>query len=137
MAFFGANRAGDLIGKYEYASWYIGGHSLGGVAASSWAAAHPEELDGVILLASYPVKALDSSLTELTLYGSEDKVIDPGKIEEGLKYAPADHAEQVIEGGNHAQFGSYGTQKGDGEAKITAEKQVEETVKYITEKILR
>ena len=131
LAFFGMNRAGDLIGKYDYENWYICGHSLGGVAASSWAAGHPEELDGVILLAAYPVKALDEGLTELTIYGSEDKVLDPGKIEEGLKYAPADYEEYVIQGGNHAQFGSYGAQSGDGEAKISAEEQVSETVKTI------
>ena len=28
----------------------------------------------------------------------------------------------------HAQFGSYGTQTGDGEARISAEKQLKETV---------
>ena len=107
------------------------GISAGTPSASSWAAGHPEELDGVILLAAYPVKALDEGLTELTIYGSEDKVLDPGKIEEGLKYAPADHEEYVIQGGNHAQFGSYGAQNGDGEAKISAEEQVSETVKTI------
>jgi hypothetical protein len=30
---------------------------------------------------------------------------------------------QVIEGGNHAQFGNYGTQPGDGTATISASNQ--------------
>ena len=34
----------------------------------------------------------------------------------------------MIKGGNHAQFGSYGAQKGDRRALIPAEEQVEETV---------
>ena len=137
LAFFGMDRAGGVIEQYDYENWYICGHSLGGVAASSWAAGHPDSLVGVVLLASYPTKAFPASLTELSVYGSEDKVVNTAKIEESRKYAPAGgYDEQVIEGGNHAQFGSYGPQKGDGEAKISAEEQVAETVKIITEHIL-
>ena len=36
---------------------------------------------------------------------------------------PESTIEVVIDGGNHAQFGSYGTQKGDGEAAVTREAQ--------------
>lgn len=39
----------------------------------------------------------------------------------------ADTQEIVIEGGNHAQFGDYGPQKGDGTAQITPEEQWEKT----------
>ena len=39
----------------------------------------------------------------------------------------------VIEGGNHAQFGNYGPQEGDGTAGITAEEQQDETVRLILE----
>ena len=39
--------------------------------------------------------------------------------------------EYVIEGGNHALFGSYGIQKGDGKALITPKKQWEETADCI------
>jgi len=41
---------------------------------------------------------------------------------------PQDYKEVCIEGGNHAQFGSYGTQKGDGTAAIPAEEQWARTV---------
>ncbi len=36
---------------------------------------------------------------------------------------PAQYQESVIEGGNHAGFGSYGAQSGDGTASISAEEQ--------------
>ena len=44
---------------------------------------------------------------------------------------PANAEEFVIEGGNHAQFGSYGKQKGDGESSITGEAQIAITVDVI------
>ena len=54
------------------------------------------------------------------------------KIEAGEQYAPSDYTETVIAGGNHAQFGSYGFQKGDGIASIPAEEQWEEAAELIT-----
>ena len=40
-------------------------------------------------------------------------------------------SEIVIDGGNHAQFGNYGEQLGDNSAKISSEKQWNETIKEI------
>ena len=39
--------------------------------------------------------------------------------------------EVVIDGGNHSQFGNYGFQKGDGEARISREEQEDRTVEAI------
>ena len=72
------------------------------------------------------------------LYGSEDEVLTDGKIEEGRAYAPGlpgHYLEHVIEGGNHAQFGNYGEQKGDGKALISAEEQQAETVRVVMEAV--
>ena len=44
---------------------------------------------------------------------------------------PQVYGEHVITGGNHAWFGSYGEQKGDGTAAISHEEQWLETVNYI------
>ena len=44
---------------------------------------------------------------------------------------PADAAEVIIPGGNHAQFGDYGPQKGDGEAAILPDEQLGQTVRAI------
>jgi hypothetical protein len=57
---------------------------------------------------------------------------------EGSKsFWPADAQEYVIQGGNHAGFGNYGEQSGDGEATISNTQQITETAnvieKFITE----
>ena len=131
IAVFGANRADKIIGSMDYARWTIGGHSLGGVCAALYASKHPEQLTGVVLLASYATKPLDDGLSALYIYGTEDGILNMQRYQESLANAPAQTAELVIEGGNHAQFGSYGAQKGDGEARIPPEEQVAQTVAVI------
>ena len=131
LAFFGANRAEKLVGSGAYERWYVGGHSLGGVFAASWAAKHGDEIDGLVLLASYSAAKVDDGLQTLLVCGSEDGVLNMERYRESRKNLPADASELVIEGGNHAQFGSYGEQKGDGQAAIPAERQLEETAAAI------
>lgn len=133
FAFFAPNRADDLIEEYGYSHWYIGGHSLGGAIAANYAAGHPELLDGVILLAAYPTKELDDDLLLLSLYGSEDGVLNMEKLTESDRFAPDRYIKREISGGNHAGFGNYGAQRGDGEAAISAEEQQEQTVDLILE----
>ena len=50
------------------------------------------------------------------------------KVVEGRDLLPEGSVEICIEGGNHAQFGSYGEQKGDGQATISGEEQRRQTV---------
>lgn len=123
LAVFGVNKARDVMQHGTYAHWYIGGHSLGGAMAASYAAAHADELSGVVLLAAYPTKPLDESLRVISIYGTEDGVLNRAKLAEGEQYLPQTHESCVIEGGNHAQFGNYGVQSGDGEAAISSEEQ--------------
>lgn len=133
LAVFGKDKADQIIEENGYETWYIGGHSLGGVMAANYASEHGDLLDGVVLCAAYPIRELDEDLTEVLVYGSEDHVLNAEKIKEGEQYAPADLTEHVIEGGNHAQFGNYGEQKGDGAAGISAKAQQEEAVRVITD----
>jgi len=138
LAIFGMNEASGVMAQYDYANWYIGGHSLGGAMGANYACGHADELRGVVLLAAYATKELDDDLVEVVLYGSEDEVLTDGKIEEGRAYAPGlpgHYLEHVIEGGNHAQFGNYGEQKGDGKALISAEEQQAETVRVVMEAV--
>lgn len=135
LAFFGKDKATAIIESGAWQQWYIGGHSLGGAMAASYAADHPDALDGVVLCAAYPTKALDEDLTEVLIYGSEDGVLNLTKVSEGAQYAPPDLAEHIIDGGNHAQFGNYGEQSGDGTAAISADEQQKEAVNVITEAI--
>ena len=135
LAFFSTERAADVMARCDYAHWYVGGHSLGGAVAALFAASHGAELDGLILLAAYPTKALPEELTVISIYGSEDGVLNREKLAAGRQWMPPNSVEAVIEGGNHARFGSYGEQKGDGKASVSAEEQWAEAVRIITDAI--
>ena len=123
MAIFGVNKALDLTEEYEYETWILAGHSLGGAMAASCAASNPDTFDVLLLLAAYTTKEIDEGITVLSLYGSEDGVLNMDSLESGRDLVPEDYTEICIEGGNHAQCGSYGEQDGDGTAAITADEQ--------------
>ena len=131
LAFFGADKATEVFPLYQHENRYVGGHSLGGAMAASYAAKHTKTLRGVILFAAYPTKTLNDPLMLLSIYGSEDGVLDMEKVANGRQYAPQRYTERVIAGGNHAQFGNYGVQKGDGGASVSAEEQQKQTVELI------
>lgn len=128
----------SIAGKgNDYKHWYLCGHSLGGAAASMMLADEAESWNGIIFLGSYAAEAV--SIPVLAVYGSEDGVLNLEKYEQTVRqgHVPADYTEKIIEGGNHAQFGDYGEQKGDGKANITAEKQQALTVEAITDFVKR
>lgn len=131
LALFGIESADAVMAQYDYPRWYVGGHSLGGAMAAVYASHHGQALAGVVLCAAYPTRALDKHMTELCIYGSEDGVLNRKRLEEGRACAPEAYYEYVIEGGNHAGFGSYGSQKGDGIARISAEAQQRAAAEFI------
>ena len=133
LAVLAPEKAADVMAARAYESWYVGGHSLGGAIAANFAAKHSDGLRGLVLLAAYPTKTLDPSLRVLSLYGSEDGVLNREQFEAGIQYLPKDAVIQVIPGGNHAQFGSYGAQKGDGEPLISPADQQAETAALLEE----
>ena len=108
---------------------------------ASFAAKHiqtSDALKGMIFLAAYPTKSLvKEDFSVLSIYGSEDTVLSMEKVEEGRQYMPADYTEVCIEGGNHAQFGNYGAQEGDGAAQITALEQQNQTIEQILNMIVQ
>lgn len=106
-------------------SWYVGGHSLGGSMAASHAAKALADWDGLVLLAAYSTADLrESDLRVISVYGSEDQVMNRGKYDTYKENLPTDLTEYVIPGGNHAGFGAYGAQAGDGVATITGSEQI-------------
>ncbi|MBE6550511.1 MAG: alpha/beta hydrolase [Ruminococcaceae bacterium] len=116
----------------EIKEWYIGGHSLGGSMASSYIADHAGEYEGLILLGSYSASDIsDTDIAVLSVYGSEDKVMNREKYENNKPNLPKDLTEFVIDGGCHAYFGMYGAQDGDGTPAITNEEQIRITVDKI------
>ena len=123
MAIFDPDAALDVIPQFpEIRHWYIAGHSMGGAMASQFASSHPDQADGLILLGAYLYGDYPPEDT-LTIYGSLNQSVED-KI---------DYTENIveIEGGNHAQFGNYGPQKGDLPAGISAEEQQRQTVEVI------
>ena len=124
LAVFGPDRADEVITAYpNIRYWVIGGHSLGGSMAASYARKHTDNLQGLAFWASYPATSDDlssTSLKGLSTYGSNDLVLDRDNFNATLELLPPGTIMQVIQGGNHAQFGNYGPQSGDGTATISA-----------------
>lgn len=125
LAVFNPDKADDVLAEFpEMQTWVLGGHSLGGAMAARYCFTHPGKIQGLILWASYPADTdslADQNLAVLSIYGSEDGQVK--KIENSGILLPTDTAWMKIEGGNHAQFGDYGLQPGDGQARISPQSQ--------------
>ena len=99
----------------EVTSWAVGGHSLGGVAASSYAADHLDQVDGLVLWASYPLDSLaDTPLAVSSISATQDGLATPEDIEDSRPDLPESTVYVPIDGGVHRYFGDYGVQAGDG-----------------------
>ena len=123
MAIFDWDAAEDILPRFpKIQHWYMAGHSMGGAMASQFASEHPEQLDGLILLGAYIYGDYPDD-DALTVYGSLNQ-----SVEDHI-----DYTENIVEiqGGNHAQFGNYGPQKGDLPATISAQEQQAQTVAAI------
>ncbi len=102
----------------EVEHWYVGGHSLGGVRACQLAAGG--DVAGLVLFGSYCANDLSrTDLRVLSISGSRDGLSTPAKIDAARGLLPANATMVQIQGMNHAQFGNYGPQSGDGEATIS------------------
>ena len=133
LAVLDMNAADGLQALYpETNRWLIGGHSLGGAMAASYVSGHAQEYEGLVLLGAYSTKDLtQTELAVLSVYGTQDGVLNREKYGDCLRHYPQGFNEMVIEGGNHAYFGDYGAQKGDGEATISREEQIRITADAI------
>ncbi|MEE8807884.1 MAG: alpha/beta hydrolase [Lactimicrobium sp.] len=130
LAVFDINGADGIQAEYpSIKKWYLAGHSLGGAMAAVYIAKHVSEYQGLILLGAYSTKDLsDTDLRVVMIDGDQDQIIHQKQVEKNKDHYPQDTYTFMISGGNHCQFGSYGQQKGDGTATISAEQQWQETV---------
>ena len=130
LAVLDYNAADGIAEDYpEIDRWYVGGHSLGGNIAATYAAHHADALAGLVLLAAYSTDDLTGTqLQTLSVYGTEDGVLNRDRYEKYRENLPADTVEVVIEGGCHSYFGSYGMQQGDGAPSVTRDAQIRQTV---------
>ena len=138
LAVFDMNVADEIMeANPEIETWFVGGHSLGGAMAAEYVAANPSKVDGLFLWASYSAESTDLSiipdLKVLSIYGTEDGGVEEIRISDNR--LPADTVWVEMEGANHAQFGWYGIQPGDGVATISREEEqawiLKETIAFI------
>ena len=163
LAVFNIGAADAVMAAYpNITRWIVGGHSLGGSMAAEFVARYfkrastgrgtaPEQnappnqgsasdrsaqpLEGLVFLASYSAKSTDLSslpIRVLSIYGSNDGVLS-SEFANSMVRVPSGSNLVEIPGGNHAQFGNYGPQKGDGTASISREAQQERTSELILE----
>jgi hypothetical protein len=132
LAVFSPNAADDVIDAFSAVSvWAVGGHSLGGSMAARYVYGRPSQVQGLVLWASYPDASNDLSDRDLqvtSVYGTLDGLATPEKIAASRALLPPTTTWVAIEGGNHAQFGWYGSQSGDNPAAIGREEQQEQIV---------
>ncbi len=131
MAIFSVNAADRAFQALSgVRNWFIGGHSMGGAMASSYAAQHPDKVKGLVLLGAYIYGGV-SPKNAVTIYGTLN-----ASLEKNINYT--DNV-VIIPGGNHAQFGNYGEQRGDPLATISRDEQqdiaVQAILTFIKEKI--
>jgi len=125
LAIFNTNAADSIISSFpDIKNWYIGGHSMGGAMASAYASKHQDQVKGLILLGAYLYGGYPAA-NALTIYGTFNT-----SVAEKITYT---ENVVVIEGGNHAQFGNYGRQRGDPDATISSEQQQDIAVEAILE----
>lgn len=115
-------------------NWAVGGHSLGGVKACAWVAEAPEAF-GVLYLAGSYCNNDASGFTGgvLSARGSQDGLTEESDVQKAAHLLPASTAFVTLEGMNHAQFGSYGQQRGDLPATISDEQAREQTSALLLE----
>lgn len=126
LAVFDADKAQDVIKlNPQITTWILAGHSLGGAMAFDEFSKHPDTYAGLVLLAAYPLSPTDRDV--LIIAATNDEVLDRAKLD-GFEV-------DWIQGGNHAQFGDYGDQAGDGVATITEAKQRQQTLSLMLDYI--
>ncbi|MFL8937318.1 alpha/beta hydrolase [Rossellomorea oryzaecorticis] len=132
LAFTGVGKAEEMMERYpSVEKWYVGGHSLGGVAAASFAHDNLDEVAGLFFLGSYPGGGDDFSekdLPVLSIFAENDGLTSSENIEQSKALLPDDAVFYEIDGGNHAQFGMYGPQKGDNKAELPVKEQQDQIV---------
>jgi Alpha/beta hydrolase family len=115
IAFLASGFAASWVDSHpDVGTWVVGGHSLGGVVASTNADAEPK-IDGLMLWASFPASNIsDAAISATSISGTNDGLSTPEKIAESVPDLPPDTIFVPIEGAIHSYFGDYGLQSGDG-----------------------
>ncbi len=121
LAVFSINAADSIIDNdADIKSWYVGGHSLGGVMACEYASANTKKVAGLFLMSAYCNKSImDAGFKVLSISGENDGLLPKSEVEKFSPRLPTNKTITFVQGMTHAQFGDYGLQPGDGKAIIT------------------
>jgi hypothetical protein len=135
LAVFGVSAAARIRANHpEFEVWHLAGHSLGGAMAAEHLKKDNRGFRSLILLGSYPASDL-SGIDLAALSIKEERGLEGGlkKAEASRNMLPAGAIFKVMPGANHAQFGRYGIQKGDGTALLSPEAQTALTTLWVVE----
>ncbi len=139
LAVLSVNEAKKVVESYTdlgITKWVIMGHSLGGAMACSFIKDNPQVMSGLVLMGSYPSDNADMSVLPIKALSIYAEFNDKSNYDEQMAHAylmPAATSYYEILGGNHAQFGYYGPQDGDGIATITLYEQQDQTLNRIVQ----
>ncbi len=133
LAVFGVDRANAVVAANpQIERWALGGHSLGGAMSAAFIDGNPGVIDGLFFWAAFPAGGNDLSdqpdLHVASIYGTLDGLATVDEVLASQPLLPASATFVPIEGGNHAQFGSYGDQPGDNPATISRAEQQAQAV---------
>ena len=137
LAVFAPGKAADVMAAYpQVQHWAVGGHSLGGAMAANFVHQNPGAVEGLLFLAAYPTPSnslVNSDVQVVSIYAANDGLATQDDIAESRAYLPEATQWIEINGGNHAQFGWYGSQNGDGVATISREDQQQQAAMALIE----
>jgi pimeloyl-ACP methyl ester carboxylesterase len=113
-AIFNSGAAGKIMESRDLSQAWVGGHSLGGIAACRFASSNSENIYGLFLFGSYCDQDISNTgKPVVVLWGRQDFIINRENFEKAKANLPSGSTILEIEGMNHSDFGNYGLQKGD------------------------
>ncbi len=130
LAFFDPDAPQAVVDAHPtITQWVLAGHSLGGVVAGNYAAAHLDKVKGLALWASFPQNDLSATgLAVVSVYGALETSRDAFISADTRAKLPPDTRFVEIAGGNHEQFGLYTGQPNDPPATVSREAQQAQAV---------
>jgi pimeloyl-ACP methyl ester carboxylesterase len=115
-----------LVGACTECDWTIVGHSRGAVHALDLVAAMPGRFSSLVIAGSTHPREKDFSrvpIRVMKVIATNDGVAPMAMSDSNRRLLPPSVRWEIIEGGNHSQFGYYGFQIFDGRATISRQEQ--------------
>lgn len=125
-AIFNTGAAGAIIDAYGIEQAWVGGHSLGGIAACRYLSANPGNIYGLYLFGSYCDQQISGFIGPVvSVMGLQDLVINRENYNQAKSLLPHETVILEVKGLNHSDFGNYGLQEGDGESSLSNKQVIE------------